>query len=153
MDGKKFSVKETSFRDIYLDSYSLLVEHREELTTNKKLMELNPDEDRYDKAEEDGVLLTLAAYEGDRLIGYSLTFIGSHLHYANFILANNDVIFVTKEFRKTKVGLQLIKETERLSKERGAAMVFWHAKENTALAALLPRMGCSVQDIIYSKEL
>jgi hypothetical protein len=32
-------------------------------------------------------------------------------------------------------------------------MIVWHAKQGTALEAILPRIGYGVQDILFSKEL
>jgi hypothetical protein len=31
--------------------------------------------------------------------------------------------------------------------------MLWHAKDQTSLAKIMPRMGYVVQDIIYSKEI
>lgn len=65
----------------------------------------------------------------------------------------NDLLFVAEEHRKTRVGLDLIRETEKQAFARGAEMMLWHAKENTSLSILMPKLGYSVQDIIYSKVL
>lgn len=146
-------IREVTIDDVFIAITPLFVEHREETTTNKELMQLKPDMERYRLLEVKNILLVLAAYLEGKLVGYSVTFIDSHLHYADLVCANNDLIFVQKEYRNTKIGLNLIQETERIAKERGAKFMLWHAKEDTALSNLLPRMGCSVQDIVYSKEL
>lgn len=144
---------EVTIDDVLQAIQPLFVAHREELTTNKELMQLNPDIETYRKLEASKVLLALAVYMDDVLAGYSITFISPHLHYKDLICAHNDLLFLQKQYRNGKVGLALMQETERLAKERGAKMILWHAKNDTPLAKLLPLRGFVVQDIIFSKEL
>ncbi len=129
----------------------LLLEHWEEVAKNKQVMVLNPDVERYRLMESAGMVMSLGAFIDGEMVGYSVSFIGTHLHYAGLIYANNDVIYVRKDCRNGKAGVQLIKETERMAKERGAKLMLWHAKESTAFDSLLPRLGYGVQDVIYSK--
>ena len=49
--------------------------------------------------------------------------------------------------------MRLIKETERMAKERGVQLMLWHAKPNTALEKMMPRLGYGVQDIIFSIQI
>ena len=132
---------------------SLLVQHWLELAKNKHLMQLSPDVERYKLMEASGNVIALFAYERDSLIGYSVSFIASHLHYSNLVYAQNDVLFVAREHRKGRTGLALIKETEDAAKRAGCQMIIWHAKQGTALDSLMPRLGYGVQDIMYSREL
>lgn len=132
---------------------NLLVQHWLELAKNKHLMHLSPDVERYQLMEASGNVIALFAYEGDCLVGYSVSFIASHLHYSNLVYAQNDVLFVDREHRKGRTGLALIQETEAEAKRAGCQMIIWHAKQGTALDALMPRLGYGVQDIMYSREL
>ena len=109
----------------------------------------NGDRIKYDFTSEG-----LAAYDGDEVVGYAVSIIApSHLHYADLCYVSNDALFVKKSHRGGSTGLRLMRETERIAKERGAKLVLWHAKEGTRLDALLTRLGYGVQDIIFSKEL
>lgn len=146
-------IKEVSFDEIIDEMMVLLVDHREEVTTHKHLMKLKPDQEKYRQLEEKNMLLCLGAYFNGKLVGYSITFIMPHLHYMDLMISSNDVIYVNKEHRNTRLGLCLIQETEFLSKKRGSQFMLWHAKPGTALAALLPKMGCGLQDLLFSKEL
>lgn len=131
----------------------LLRAHWEEIARNKGLMVLAPDWDRYAAIEASGTLFVLGAYDdAGELVGYSVTFVDTHLHYSGLVCATNDVLFVAPEHRGG-LGRQLMAETEREATARGARLLLWHAKQGTALDALLPRLGYAVQDIIYSKEL
>jgi predicted GNAT superfamily acetyltransferase len=129
-------------------------DHWDEVAKNKHLMVLAPDVERYAQLEQAGQLLCVGAFdEAGQMVGYSVNFIGTNLHYKALTYAHNDVVFVAKSHREGRLGLQLLRETERRAKERGARLIVWHAKENTALAKILPRMGYGVQDILLSKEL
>lgn len=131
----------------------LLRAHVDELTTHKHLMVLKPNYDMYAKIEATGGLLALFAYNGDEIVGYSVSLITTNMHYADLVYAHNDVLFVSKDHRASKLGLTLLRETEKRAAARGARMMIWHAKPNTNLDALLPRLGYGVQDILYSREL
>lgn len=132
---------------------SLLDEHWHESARNKHLMVLKPDLLRYEQLEAAGALLGLFAYVGDEIVGYSVNVISPHLHYADLVCAHNDVLFIAKSHRKSPLGLRLIRETVRAAKARGAHLMLWHAKEATPLASILPKVGCKVQEIIFSQEL
>lgn len=133
----------------------LLRAHWEEVARNKAVMVLDPDVETYKALEDRGLLIALGAFDGEVLVGYSVTMlVAKHLHYAGLCYAQNDVIFVDQAHRgASRLGLQLILETERIAKERGARLIFWHAKPDTPFDTLLPRLGYAVQDIIHSREL
>ncbi len=133
--------------------WHLLVAHRDELTTNKDLMVLAPDWPRYKLMEDAGMLITLFAYDDDdKIVGYSCNLVGQNLHYVDLRYAHNDVLYVDPDHRG-RLGLKLIRETEKAAAEAGARMMIWHAKEHTPLKAIMPRLGYRVQDTLYSKEL
>lgn len=133
---------------------AMLRDHWDEVAKNKHLMVLAPDTERYASMEQADMLLCIGAFDdASEMVGYSVSFIGTNLHYKNLTYAHNDVVFVSRPYRQGRLGLQILRETERRAKERGAQMMIWHAKEDTALAKILPRMGYGVQDILLSKEL
>lgn len=131
----------------------LLVEHREELATDKALMVLKPDFEKYYALDHTGELLVIGAYRGDNLIGYSVNIITNNLHYADLIMCQNDVLFLTASERKGAAGLRLIRKTQALAKLEGAQIMLWHAKPETNLDQLMPRMGGTVQDVIWKVNL
>ena len=132
---------------------SLFEEHYEEIARNKKVMVLKPNWPVYEKAEEQGTLFTFLAKKEGKCIGYSANIIGNHLHYADLLYCQNDLLFVSKEHRGTSLGLRLMKATEKHARLLGCKLMLWHAKEDTTLAHMLPRLKYGVQDIVFSKEL
>lgn len=133
--------------------WPLLEDHREELTTNKALMVLAPDMERYILCERMGAFFALMARDNGVLVGYSGNFIAQNLHYKGFRYANNDVLFLAKTHRKGSLGLRMIRETEKEAQRRGAQMMVWHAKPKTSLDAIMPKLSYRVQDVMYSKTL
>lgn len=132
--------------------WPLLEQHREELTTNKAMMRLAPAVEMYAQLEEMGHFVGLIARVDGEIVGYSGNFLNPNLHYSDLLQAENDVLFVRADQRGT-LGLRLMDATEREMRERGAQIMLWHAKADTALSQLLPKRGCRVQDVIYSKVL
>lgn len=146
-------ISEESWRVIVDEAWPLLEAHREELATNKGLMVLSPNRDAYEDIEQHGSLLCLVARAASgQITGYSVCMLGRHLHY-DMVYAHNDVLYVDPAHRKGRLGLRLINETEARAKARGAQFIIWHAKPDTALAALMPRLGYRLQDLILSREL
>ena len=132
---------------------SLFEEHYEEIARNKQIMKLKPNWDVYKTAEEQGTLFTFLAMQNGVCLGYSANFVANHLHYADLLFCQNDILFVQKDHRNSRLGLKLMKATENHAKTLGCKLMLWHAKEDTTLAHMLPRLKYGVQDIIYSKEL
>lgn len=132
--------------------WPLLQDHREELTTDKALMELAPDVERYQQAEEIGALFSLVARVGPQIVGYSINFVGPHLHYSKLRYAHNDVLFVSKTHRST-VGVRLLTATRRAAKAHGAQIMTWHAKPGTPLEKILRRQQCRLQDLLFTERL
>lgn len=141
------------------DAIDLFSEHWDEIAKNKRVMRLAPNWKKYYALEEQGMTLILGMYAVQRgpycevLIGYSVNFITEHMHYKDLKICQNDLLFMQENWRSGRHGLRLILATEAAAKEREAQLMLWHAKPETTLDAILPRMRYQTQDIIYSKEL
>ena len=134
--------------------YDLIHENWQELVSLKPIMRLSPQIDRYKALEDAGLLLALFAYDSNEtIIGYSANIISNHIHFSHLVTCSNDVLFLTKSHRKGRAGMQLILETEKKAKERGARLMLWHAKPETDLAFLLPRIGYGTEELLMRKEL
>jgi GNAT superfamily N-acetyltransferase len=131
----------------------LLALHREELATNKDIMVLKPDWDKYKAMESLGILFALGLYDSSKLVGYSALVVTNNLHYSDLVQAWGDVIYIRPDYRKGRWGLRLIRKTEELAKEKGAHIIFMHGKPNTVFSQLMPKLGYQVQDVIFGKQL
>ena len=149
----KTEIKLCTLDDIKGKTDSLFEEHYTEIARNKELMVLKPNWPMYYATEKMGALFIHVATQNDVFIGYSINFVSNHFHYADLRYCQNDVLFIKKEFRGGRVGLKLMKATEKHARSLGCKLMLWHCKENTPLNKILPRLNYGVQDIIYSKEL
>jgi GNAT superfamily N-acetyltransferase len=131
----------------------MLPGHREELTTNKDLMHIKPDMETYAALQGLGKLLSVAASDGDRMVGYSINIIQPMLHYADVLTCQNDLLYLHPDYRKGSTGLRLMRETERLARDRGCQMMTWHAKFETPLFAILEKLRYRKQEAVYSRVL
>ena len=131
----------------------LFVQHRDEIATMPDIMQISPFWDAYYVAEEKGGLFILGGVDGDSVVAYSVNFVAPNLHYSALYCTTNDLLFVADGYRNSKLGLRLMRETESEARRRGCALMFWHAKPNSALSAICQRPGYGVQDIIYHKRL
>jgi len=146
-------IRESTVDEMLREAPKLFQDHWDEIALNKDVMVLKPNEPVYRAMEREGQLLILGAYKGGELIGYSVNFLVRHPHYADLQVCQNDLLFIAREHRAGVLGVRLIRVTESAAKARGAQLMLWHAKEGSALAKIMPRMGCKVQDIIFSKGL
>ena len=149
----KTIIRLCTFDEFKVVANHLFEEHYEEIARNKQVMKLKPNWQLYDQMNATGWLFIYIAMQDDVCIGYSMNIMMYHLHYADLRIAQNDVLFVKKEFRGGRLGLRLLKATEDYAKSEGCKLMLWHAKENTALDKLLPKLKYGVQEIMYSKEI
>ena len=148
-----YEIREASVQQMLDSATELFKEHYEEVALNKQVMVLEPFVEKYLALEAQNEIFVLALHSDDEVIGYSVNFLFNHVHYAKLKVCSNDLLFVKKEHRNGRAGYMLIKETEKFAKQRDAQLMFWHAKPNTALEKLMPRLGYGYQDIIFSKEI
>jgi GNAT superfamily N-acetyltransferase len=141
-----------TFQAAYAAAEPMLAAHHEEIGRFKQFA-LEPDLERYARLDDEGRLITLLATVDEKTVGYSCSIVQSNLHRKSLIFCQNDVLYVTPEHRKGRIGLLLIRETIHRAATLGAKLVLWHAKPDTALDELLPRMGYEIMDIIHAKAI
>jgi hypothetical protein len=134
---------------------ALFADHYEELTLDKHAVKLNPIWDEYAALESIGKLLIFTARDGEKLVGYSVFFVRRHMHYADLTVAQNDILFLDKEYRFGRTGIRLIQHSEQQIKERlsGQLKIVWHIKEANDWSAIILRQGYQLEDSIYGKLL
>lgn len=146
-------VKEENLFDIIPEMMALLEEHYEELIVNKKVIKLNPRWDEYKRRIDLNQFAIFTIRAEGKLIGYSAFFIEPHIHYSDFIVATNDVIFLKKNLRGVVDGVKLIKFSQERCKELGAMKITWHVKLIHDFRELLHRMGYEDDETLVSKLL
>lgn len=131
----------------------LLDKHYDELTLNKDRVRLNPVWARYYAMEDAGVFHALTARLDGELVGYSGWIVQPHLHYADIIVAQNDVLYLRKDLRQGMTGVRFLRYAELEMRKLGAHKLTWHVKAANDFRPILHRMGYSDEDTICGKFL
>lgn len=153
-EGGVIAIREVRLEIGWAAVQPLLPAHYEELAKFKDIAALAPAYGDYHNAEATDSLLVLLAYDAEELIGYAVTFRTTSAHYAGIRVAQNDVIYVTPEYRKGMTGHRLIKLTrERIKARWDTQLLIWHTKPNTAMDLLMPRMGCEKLDHLWAERI
>lgn len=140
-----------SWSDYYRDCQALWVEHYDEIAVQKDRMEMKPDVAGYMALEAAGRLQILTVRDDGRMVGYLLTVIRPHLHYANVLSGFEDAYFLSKTHRRGMTGVKLIREGIRYMRAVGVQKAFFMTKASLDMGRIFERLGFTKSDIVYSK--
>lgn len=135
----------------------LLEAHYDEIAHFKDIP-LEPDRGAYERIEATGGLRIYTARLGNgALIGYMVCFVSQSLHYRSKKFANQDILFVAKGYRGSRIGVDLIRFAHtRLRSDDCVDVVFQHTKHKSALniGPMLERfLGYEHVDDIWARRL
>lgn len=147
-------IREIRGTDHIHEMWDLLLLHGDELNKHKHLMsQVHPDVSRYANMEDLGMIITLALYHEEKIVGYSVCAIIDNMHFANLKVGINELLFLHPEYRKGSWGVRLIKAMERAAADRGAKMILFSGRNDTTFSELMPKIGYEIEDVVFSKEL
>lgn len=106
----------------------------------------------YKACEDAGLTVAIGVFADGAMVGYAVAFVHRHLHY-DLVCGAHDSLFIKKEHRNGRVGLELIRRLEAACADKGAQFIAWHAKSGSAFDKLLCRMRYQQEEVIYRKEL
>lgn len=142
-----------SFGGLINEIKPLLQSHYEEIARHRGKIALNPDYDKYRELDRMGFLHGVTVRNEGKLIGYFLSFVIPHLHYKDHIFSSNDVVFVSKEYRKGTIAAKMFKFAEATLKEKGVTKMHVNVKLANDFGSLLERLGYVPIERIYEKIL
>lgn len=135
------------------DSKSLIEEHWKEIALNKDVIKLNPDWEAYKALEASGSLSIFTARDNGILVGYFVVITRDHIHYKDHRFASNDILYLSPEYRRGRIGLNLIKFAEECIKQDGISVLVINTKCHKPFDSLLEYLGFTHIENIYSKLL
>lgn len=139
-----------SWSDYFRDCQDLWVEHYNEIALDKERMEMRPDIEAYQRLEATGQLQILTARDSGIMVGYLLTVIRPHMHYAGVLCGFEDSYFLSKDHRRGMVGVKLIREGIKQMKFAGVKKCFFMTKAFLDMGRIFERLGFSKSDIVYA---
>jgi len=131
----------------------LLMLHEKELNVSGR--PLDPDYLTYIVADVKRQLAVYTVRDGEEksVIGYAVYWLSRHPHY-DIKVAQQDILFLHPAHRKGRVGIKLIKFSEKCLKEdHSVEMVLQHTKSHKSLESLFQYLGYTELETIYSKVL
>ena len=136
------------------DCQYLIELHWEEIALNKEKIKLNPDWEKYKSLEELGALKIFTARDDvNKLVGYFVVIVGANLHYKDHIFAENDIIYLHKDYRKGFTGVKLIKFAEKCLKDDGVSVLKINTKVHQPFDKLVNYLGFGLIERVYTKYL
>jgi GNAT superfamily N-acetyltransferase len=139
----------------FSEECGLLEKHWKELSNNPSAIILKPDVAKYLSLQDAGLLLNIVVYnDEDEMVGYAIIFNMPHIHYSDDYFAMVDVIYVSQEYRKSRIGIELIDKVEALCREKNSSVLTYHTKpEHAAIEKIIERKGYSHYENIFGKLL
>jgi GNAT superfamily N-acetyltransferase len=141
------------FGKVKLEIETLITKHWEEIALNKDYIKLNPDWEAYQQLEDNGILKIFTVRSDSILIGYFVLLVRNHIHYKDHKFAANDILFLSSEYRKGRVGAGLISFVEKCLKDDGVSVLIVNTKCHKPFDNLLEYLGFTHIEKIYSKLL
>tara|TARA_R110000782_G_scaffold254585_1_gene342973 strand:- start:233 stop:688 length:456 start_codon:yes stop_codon:yes gene_type:complete len=133
------------------DIEPLIELHWEEIALNQDKIKLNPDWDAYHSLEEQDKLKIFTARNGNDLVGYFVVILGTNIHYKDHLFANNDIIYLHKDYRKGFAGIRLINFAEKCLKEDGVSVLLINIKTHKPFDKVLERLKFKPIERVFSK--
>lgn len=148
----KITFQEEIFDEVLKDEAEpLFEEHYDEIAMYQDKIKLVPDYSRYYLLQEAGCFSFISIRDEGKLVGYCTTFITPHLHYSEDSYAANDIVLISKKYRKGMLAVRLFKFLEAKMKERGASVLTMHMKTFAPFDGLMERLGWDYAERIYTK--
>jgi predicted N-acetyltransferase YhbS len=115
--------------------------------------DLKLDRELYSRLHESGRMISLAAFDGDDVIGYATATVAPHIFNTGVQVCMSSALFVTKSKRNSTVPGRLMLEVEKAAKQRGARFMIWQTRAGTGLADTLRKRGYADSDVAVIKEI
>lgn len=115
---------------------------------------LDVDADAYRAMEANGALRVYTARVGGELVGYAVFLVGRNPHYCQSLQARCDVFYVAPDRRGYRLGVELVRYSERMLAAEGVQVVYHHTKiAHPLLARLLEHLGYDAVEVNYARRL
>ena len=140
-----------NWESYYKDCQELWQEYYAEVSVDHKNLELSMDVDKYKTMEEAGILKIITARVEGKLVGFFMGMLTTHLHYKDSLCGFQDLLFLSKEYRKGSNGIKLVAVAEQEFKKQGAQYLFFASHPNRNSGKLLSYLGFAPNDTTYIK--
>lgn len=125
----------------------------EEVQHNKEERTLSPDWDLYMLLEDKGYLMIFTVRDSGKLVGYFFATISPNLHCKGDFVVANDAIFLHPDYRKSRIGVNLFKFTEKCLAESGYNFLYVSTTERNKIDGLMSYLGYEKVETRFLKRI
>lgn len=133
------------------EARELFKRHWQEVALNHSEVPLDIDHRRYDELATAGGLHVLTVRRAGLLVGYQVTVISPHLHYASTLHGITDVYWIAPECRHGITAMRMFQAVERELKKLGVRKLFTATKLHLDQGSLFERLGYKPVERVYAK--
>lgn len=142
-----------AWSDIVDEMKHLWQSHWEEVAMDHETIKLAPDYGLYEYYESTGALHIVTVREKGSIVGYHISIVRPHLHYANDLHGFTDVYYVHPSKRNGWTGIKLFKFSDKTLKARGVKKVITATKLHLDMGLIFDRLGYRETERVYTKVL
>lgn len=124
--------------------------HWKEIALDQDSIPLDPDYELYSKLAGMGVIHLVTARDGERLVGYHLSFLRPGLHYKSTPMCFTDIFYLLPEYRSGMTGYNFLKFFRDSVLALGVKRIYMMTKLTIDLGPLVERLGFKEIERIYS---
>lgn len=148
-----FYITEGSFVENRENLNPILRRHYEETDKDKEAIPLDLDWETYKNLEDVGILKTIFAMDGDKIVGYNVNMIMPALHYKSVVFCVNDIIYVLPEYRSKNLAGKMIEYAEEKYPEEHSVSVFHYGSKSymPKVGRFFEKMGYEHYENVYQK--
>lgn len=140
--------------DFVKDAEKLFPLHWEELALDKDVIKQDMDAERYLQLDKLGMLHITTARLESALVGYTVNFLLTHMHYkSSGLMAVADMYFLLPAFRKGNCGVRLFQVMEAGLREKGVVRAATSCKLHQDHEELFVKLGWRFTDKTFTKIL
>lgn len=114
------TIQSENFYDWYPEAEALRAQNSADSGLPLAGLEYDLDLPRYKFFASNHALVIVTARDGAKLVGYHISLVTSHVHFANILFGFDDALVVDRAYRGKGLGAKLIKYSEREWIDRGA---------------------------------
>lgn len=132
---------------------TLVFAHWDEIALDHSDVPLDIDWALYGALENINRIMFSTVRDDDKLVGYHLTMVSTHLHYRSTLHGIVDFYYIHPDYRKGFTGIKFLKYVEEELKKLGVKKIITGCKDHHNLSKLLERLGYKLSDHIFTKVL
>lgn len=141
------------FKDCIDDIKPLLLKHWYEIANNQDTIPLDPDYDKYQWLDDQGMMRIYIARDAGELVGYFISFISPHIHYRSTVYAINDILYIDPAYRGGTQAYRMMKGAMKDLKDNGVDRLIIHMKVNHEFRKLLSALDFNLTEENWEREL